>query len=335
MATAKVGAHPPSSRIRSVRSSRKNRLNGMHSGDPLVAKSQLLPNYSIFQTPSPSNHSSLSLNRGTGGGHDCLVCVQCQGSTKAVHHGLFSFFYSLQQNRHQTWLGSGKVAPSDPSCTSVKYFGPELLVMPVCSHYDVQMDRQSQNCAAYSLTDHSCELTGFSISETAVEEVNNAVTSLLPGGEGVSRKCSDIISGSHDDEIVDSNTGIHAGSKGIHADECSSEYCSDLERCDDGDQDDDEEEQGHDAQSGIAVCLSVPSESIRPIMQANGQASLSVNHPQLKKLLSDESGYYENVSADFAVSPCEWSQKAMLLTTEDIEEWEEWDDEESAGKLTA
>lgn len=333
MATAKVGAHPLSSaRIRSAPSSRKSRLNGMHS---VVAKSSnlQLPNYSIFQTPS--NHSPLCLNGGTGGVCNCFVCVQCQGSAKAVHHGLFSFFCSLQQSGHQTnWAGSGNTTTNNPSCTDIKYLGPQLLIMPACSHYDVKRNGQSQNCAAYSQTQGACELTGFSVGETTPEAVNNAGTALLPGTVGGSRKCSDIISGSHDDETLDDNSSIHIGNKDIHADECSdtcSEYCSDLECCGGG-EDDDDKEQGHAAQSDTAVSSSIPSKPTNPSVQVNSKANLSVNHLQLNKLLSDESGYYENISADFAASPCEWSQKAVVLTAEDIEEWE-WDDE-CTGMLT-
>jgi hypothetical protein len=149
---------------------------------------------------------------------------------------------------------------------------------------------------------------------------------------------SDVISGSHGDDETPTPSdpnGIHTQDSCIHSDDgsdTSSEYYSDTEGCRDGD----------DNECNAVVSEHAPtpvqdrSHLIAPVpVQAKSYLTVSVFHPQLRKLLSDESGYYENFSPDFSASPCDWNQKAVQLTAEDIEEWddEEWDDEDSTGTV--
>lgn len=322
MATSKVGAlPPPSSRANLSRcgpSSSKGRLNGMRDTDSLVVKSsslQLPSNHwmlqaSLFLPPEHAFSAKLCQNGGTVD-CDCLMCMH--DGAKTVHRGLFSFFVSSLPQ--QSWMGSVMFVPS---YTSLKC---EPHPMPTCSHFDASCLRRplksdSQTCEQASRQHTPCHSTGFTVTETTADGMNSMIPCVtsLPGEGAGSEKCSDIISRSHCDEIANSYKGIHAPGNRIHADG-DSDY-SDSERCDDNDYD----KKGHNTnfstpKSGPPVC---------------DKAHLGVNqtHPQLKKLLSDESGYYENVSSDFAVSPCDWSQKAVLLTAEDIEEWE---DEDSTG----
>lgn len=334
MATSKVGALPPSKAklSRCGPLSSKSTLTGNHDTNSKLSSLQLLQDNWILQASSflPSEHSfSAKLcQNGSTVDCDCLMHVQREDGETTVHRGLFSFFISsLPQGVHQSWVESVIFVPS---YADLKCFGPEL---PTCANSGVQRNgslRRPKNCFTDSRKQHTpCDSSGFTA--TTADDMNCAVIS-LPGSE----KSCDIIPRSHYDEITCCCEGIHAGGNRIHADEDSdtgSEYYSDSERCDgDGDYeeysdsqqcDGDYDEQGRDTHS---CNLSTPTKSL----PAPDKAHLAVNqsHLQLKKLLSDESGYYENVSSGFAVSPCDWSQKSVLLTAEDIEEWE---DEDSTG----
>lgn len=279
---------------------------------------------------------------------DCRSCNQPRGggTTKIANGGFVGVHGYLHHQHHprgwRSYLGQTNFPVHLSVCDGVRCFGfsmPEPLYLPACPCFDVQEQsyptafQGSQNCAqvgkqdreGFTITTETNTITNANAAANSMHQAAPSVTSLLPAHEEASsdssKNCGDIISGSHRADEISSCDDIHTLGNSIHAigdSEAGSEYYSDSDQYDDNDE-----------------CPDTPSFRISKPSTVNTsscvEANSSINdcHLQLKKLLSDESGYYEASSSEARTSPCDWSLKdAVVLDSEDIEEW---DDDESTG----
>lgn len=332
MATSRMGAHPsPNCRCKSELNGVKvNRVKGGFNGsNSLPSKSSDLQHW-IFKASSfspspllPSTKLWESVDSILTVDCDCRSCNQPKrGAMKIADNGLFGVF---GYQRHLRSQSSQLVSTSFPMVRCFGFGMPEPLFVPTLSHFEVKSNccptgfhgsvTNSQNCGQVG-KHHTCDGGGFPTTNSSSNVIANGMdsggpclTSPSPAQEasGCSENSGDIISGSHKtDEIACGCDSIHALGNGIHASsgsDAGSEYYSDSERCDH------EAGRSVDAPSGVAFNLSAPNEP--------------ENHLQLKKLLSDESGYCESSSSDACISPCDWSSKDVFLDSYDIEEWED------------
>lgn len=275
-------------------------------------------------------------------------------------HGLFAIFGArcfpnptplLSHNyaRNNIWLSNSHIySPRLLSQHSPVSIAEPLIVPPITSFEvpDKTDNRdESQNsiwlckhdvCNTDSL--HVSKSTSMQFSVDSVYEADpcgetaNLDMEASAGSNNISEKklsdhTHDLISDSSNDEILEGN--IHEVCKVIHADTAvgSERYSNcdlkvkqhssnELEAC-----------ASLNTNPSSSVC-SNSSQTSAPTIVDSDKAHLCVNDNfRLKKLLSDESGYYESASSDVPSSPCEWS-KGLVLAFEDMEEYE-WDEDET------
>lgn len=356
MATSKVGSHPPAtSKVKLSRygppMSGMNGVNGVLDTDSLVAKSSnlhLTPNHCVFRASSFPPFLSARLCAIPTLDCDCGVC---EGDVKIANHGLFGIFGSLcfqHPMPPRPWSvqhsSQGSVNPTSGHRLQCLCFTSEPIVAPAFSHFEVLRSCHQHTGSKGYLTDsqsydqvgkqHGSDSAGFPVSVTTTNGINSTLpymisplsahVSHVEATGDCSEKFSDIISRSHgDDETSTCCKGIHGGGNDIHVDydsDQASEYYSDCERGDD------EHVPGADA----TCTLSVPTE-FAPSVLGVAKVHLTANDSrlQLKKLLSDESGYCESALSDVPTSPCDWSQKDADMLNGDV--FEEWDEDGSTG----
>lgn len=196
----------------------------------------------------------------------------------------------------------------------------EAIAVPTLSHFEVQCCCSQSKSSQGSKHDEA----DYHVSKTAdiASNVSGYVMTADALDIDIEEACND------GDEILGSSNAIHGLCDNIHANnDTGSEYYSDSDSkdCEDlvGDPSVDSCDLPHSN-------YSTPTESlITQCGRAVEHLTVSDNKFRLKKLLSDESGYYDSACSDVPNSPSDQVLKCDLIMG--CEDSDEWDEDESAG----
>ena len=238
--------------------------------------------------------------------------------------------------------------------------GEDSLLVPTLSHFEVKCSPQlsgeggggaisrskerEQLCQQHaSVSVSESTSSGFEVTKLPSVKSTLASKKIPEEASGATTSCSNccVKVACSDDEIQDSFTGIHDSLKKIHGcdeDVTGYEYC----HRDFGDS-------GSDTVVGVQSTGQSASSEEPPSIESDStlteKATLKVDHLvidghcELRKLPSDESGFYETSSpCDVSPGPNGWWQQDCLglrcVGDEEDEEDLEWDDEDCEGELS-